>query len=196
MTLLTRDDVIAGLRDLIDELHRAEETATIRIVGGSALALRHFSHRMMSRDVDALRLLTGSETAVLEAVARIADRRGWSHDWFNFEVASADAEPTMGSRHIEWETVYDTRGVVVQIADASSMLAMKLRANRPGRDTDDIRQLLAICEITTVEEADDFYSEFYPGDALSDRAWEMVSRILAGGPLPSPRTPPPLDLGD
>lgn len=40
---------------------------------------------------------------------------------------------------------------------------MKLRANRPGRDTRDIRMLLSLCEVTTLDEAEGFYEEFYPG---------------------------------
>ena len=37
-TSLERDDIIAGLRDLVDELRRAREVAGIRLVGGAALA--------------------------------------------------------------------------------------------------------------------------------------------------------------
>lgn len=31
---------------------------------------------------------------------------------------------------------------------------MKLRANRPGRDVDDIRQLLALCSLATLAEVE------------------------------------------
>jgi hypothetical protein len=194
MSLLSRDDLIDGLRELIAEIQGAGESATLRIVGGGAMTLRHVSRRAMTQDVDALRLISGTESTVLEAAARVATRHGWAPNWFNFEVAAADAEPRLGSRTIRWETIYDDRGVIVQVADAASMLAMKLRANRPGRDTDDIRQLLAICSIETVDVADDFYGEFYPGDALSQRAWQMVSAILSEGPLSPPESPGPVDL--
>lgn len=158
------------------------------------MTLRHVGRRAMTQDVDALRLISGTESAVIEAAARVATRHGWAPNWFTFAVAAADAEPRLGSRTISWETIYDDRGVTVQVADAESMLAMKLRANRPGRDTDDIRQLLAICGIETVDDADDFYGEFYPGDSLSPRAWQMVTAILAEGPLSAPESPGPVDL--
>lgn len=58
---------------------------------------------------------------------------------------------------------------------------MKLRANRPGRDVNDIRQLLALCSVTTLEDAEAHYEDFYPGDGLTDRAIGMVQRILEGG---------------
>jgi len=56
---------------------------------------------------------------------------------------------------------------------------MKLRADRPGRDTRDIRMLLSLCDIATLDEAEDFYEEFYPGDRLDPRAVTIVSAILA-----------------
>ena len=37
---LDREDIIAGLRDLITELRSAGEVAGIRLVGGAALVLR------------------------------------------------------------------------------------------------------------------------------------------------------------
>jgi hypothetical protein len=43
---------------------------------------------------------------------------------------------------------------------------MKLRANRPGRDTRDIRLLMGLCGTTTREEAETLYEEFYPVDYL------------------------------
>lgn len=195
MALLNRDDVLSGLRELIAEIHAAGEPATIRIVGGSAMALKYDEFRAMSQDVDALRLLSGSESVVLAAAARVGRRHDWPDDWFNFKVAEADAEPTLGERRIQWETVYDREKVVLQIADAESMLAMKLRSNRPGRDTADLRQLLALCDVTSVEQAGEFYGEFYPGDSLSDRAWALVENILADGPLRPRPLPGDVDLG-
>ena len=62
-------------------------------------------------------------------------------------------------------------------------------AERRGRDTDDIRKLLALCEIRTIVDAEALYEEFYPGDALVERAISMVERIFAGGlprEVPSP----------
>lgn len=72
---------------------------------------------------------------------------------------------------------------------------MKLRANRPGRDTDDIRQLLVLCDVSTLAEAEALYEDFYPGDGLTDRAVAMVTRIFELG-LPAPADAPgPVDLG-
>lgn len=71
---------------------------------------------------------------------------------------------------------------------------MKLRANRPGRDTNDIRQLLSLCGIATLEAAEGLYEDYYPGDGLSDRAVGMVERILDGGLPEHVPSPGPIDL--
>lgn len=95
---------------------------------------------------------------------------------------------------MEWETIYDKNGIVIHVASKEAMLAMKLRANRPGRDTRDIRLLLALCNIRTLEDAKELYEEFYPGDLLTDRAERMVTAILAGEPTPPPPSPGPIEI--
>ncbi len=192
-TVLDRKSIIEGLRDLIGELRDAGEAAGIRLVGGAALALRYFD-RGTTQDLDSLHIQPGTDDAVSAAAARVASRRGWDPAWLNFAVEQADAIPTFGRREVEWEPIYDDEGIVIQVAAKEAMLAMKLRANRPGRDTNDIRQLLRLCDIESLDQAEELYEDFYPGDALTDRAVSMVNAILAAG-LPERVSPPgPIDL--
>lgn len=191
-TALDRDDIITGLRELIAELRAADQVAGIRLVGGAALALRYFD-RGTTQDLDSLHVRPGSDEAVAAAAARVARRHDWDPAWLNFEVNKADALPTLG-RAVEWESIYDQDGIVIQVASKEALLAMKLRANRPGRDTRDIRLLLGLCLVTTLEDAEDFYEEFYPGDGLTPRATGIVTAILAGGPPPAPEPPDPVAL--
>lgn len=192
MTLLDRDDLVGALRELVAELHAEGEAVGLQIVGGAALALRHYQRRS-TVDLDALHVRPGSDDSVAAAADRIATRRGWDAGWLNFGVTATGGEPIFG-RPSTWETIHDDGLVIIQVASAETLLAMKLRANRPGRDTDDIRQLLALCDIQSVEAADEFFTEFYPGDALSNRAWKMVTAILEAGPLAKPDAPAPVDL--
>jgi hypothetical protein len=188
VTTLNRDDVIVGLRDLVAELQSAGEVAGIRLVGGAALALRYFD-RGVTQDLDVLHVRPGSDAAVAAAASRVAERHDWDTSWLNFGVTQADALPTLG-RVVEWDTIYDKHGIVVQVAAKEALLAMKLRANRPGRDTRDMRLLIALCGMTALEAVRSLYEEFYPGDDLADRAVQMVSAILADGPVEAPVTPP------
>lgn len=191
-TSLNRDDIIGGLRELIAELRASNEVAGIRLVGGAALALRYFD-RGTTQDLDSLHIQPGSDEAVAVAAARVADRHGWAPEWLNFRVEHADALPTFG-RQVEWETIFDQNGIAIEVASKEALLAMKLRANRPGRDTNDIRQLLRLCDVATLEAAEDLYEDYYPGDGLSDRAVGMVQRILDGGLPDHVPSPGPIDL--
>ncbi|MET0887716.1 MAG: hypothetical protein ABWX92_14845 [Mycetocola sp.] len=69
---------------------------------------------------------------------------------------------------------------------------MKLRANCPGRDTRDIRLLLALCDVHTFEGAGELYEQFYPGDTLTRRAETIVNAILEGEPTAAPESPGPI----
>lgn len=191
-TTLDREDIITGLRELIAELGAAGEVAGIRLVGGAALSLRYFD-RGTTQDLDALHVRPGTDDAVAAAAARVSARHGWDPAWLNFEVTKADALPTPG-RAVEWDTIYDRDEIVIQVASKEALLAMKLRANRPGRDTRDIRMLLSLCDIATLDEAEDFYEEFYPGDGLDPRAVTIVTTILSEGVLEMPKPPGPINL--
>lgn len=191
-TALDRNAIIIGLRDLVAELRNSGEVAGIRLVGGAALALCYFD-RGTTQDLDVLHVRPGSDDSVAAAAERVALKHGWDAKWLNFEVTKADAVPTLG-RVVEWETIYDEDGIVIQVASKEGMLAMKLRANRPGRDTRDIRLLLALCQVHTLEDAEELYEEFYPGDALVPRAEKIVNAILNGEPTPAPPSPGPINI--
>jgi hypothetical protein len=141
-TALNREDIVTGFRELIAELRATGEVAGIKLVGGAALALRYFD-RGTTQDLDALHVRPGSDAAVSAAAARVAFRHDWDPAWLNFAVTKADALPALG-RAVEWESIYDENGIVIEVASKESLLAMKLRANRPGRDTRDIRFLLGV----------------------------------------------------
>lgn len=192
MALFGRADLIGALRELVEELRKSGDPIGLRLVGGGALALRYFE-RESTRDLDAFHVRPGTDEAVAAAALAVAQRRGWEENWLNFEVTNTAAEPQWG-KVVEWETIFEEDGIVIQVASAEALLAMKLRANRPGRDTDDIRQLLALCNVSAVEAADELYADYYPGESLPDRAWTMVERILSRGPLEKPDPVGPVDL--
>lgn len=185
MTLFTREDVAEALRLLAKELAERGVSSTIQIVGGAALALRHFD-RESTRDVD-ISIRLGDPDAFRDAASVVASRMGWDGDWINDE--SAKYIPRLGA-DIAWETIYERDGIVIQVAPADAILAMKLRANRPGRDNADIGRLMAICGLSTIEELEELYANYWPGDALEDRAIQIVERILDVGIPTTPATPP------
>jgi hypothetical protein len=190
MTRFDRDGLELGLRQLVAKLQSSGGRSGLRIVGGAALALRYFD-RESTVDIDAHPI--GDAVHVLAAGREVAEENGWPDDWLNNQAAIFI--PEYGSAPVAWETLYDDGTVVIQVASSDAMLAMKLRANRPGRDDTDIAKLMVLCDIASVSEAEELYESFYSAEVMPDRAVTMVSKILAIGLPEVPPTPPMPDLG-
>lgn len=72
---------------------------------------------------------------------------------------------------------------------------MKINASRPGRDVQDIANLLAICNIQDVGEAEELMDKYYPGDGLSEKALRLLNPIFEQGLPPIPAPPPSIGFG-
>jgi hypothetical protein len=185
---LTRQDLINGLSELVRRAHAAGVSGvSIRIVGGAALRLAHFD-RATTADIDAQIEPLAPLTPIIEAIAR---DRGWATDWLNNKAVMFI--PTLGQT-VDWEPVLDEADISIAVAPLDALLAMKLNAARPGRDTDDIAKLLALNDIESVACAEDLFESFYPGDALPDRTIKLLDRILQSGLPPKPSAPPPFNF--
>jgi hypothetical protein len=181
--MLDRDDLESALRELARLLLERGTTGDVQVFGGAALSLGLFD-RGTTADIDARLHFDADITDLLEL---IADRRGWEGDWLN--DAGKGFLPMYG-REVEWQTIFDRDGVTIRLASAEALLAMKLNAHRPGRDDDDIAQLMVICGVDTLAGAEEVFEAYYPGDCLTERAMRMVQGILDGG-LPEPLEVPP-----
>lgn len=188
----SRKEILSALRQLLENLPDRESITTIRIVGGAALALNYFERRL-TFDIDAVSTSSGEEQLLLHIAHELAKQNNWPESWFNFEVMKADAIPRLG-KTVEWEKIYAENTTVIEVASAEALLAMKLRANRQGRDTDDIRNLMGLCDKTTMESLEELYESYYPGDVLPARAVLLVERILAAGIPQPPEKLPPLEF--
>jgi hypothetical protein len=183
MHAFDRRALMDALSELIAALRLRGVTGRMQIFGGAALALCHFN-RGTTVDIDA-RLRFDAD--VRESVALIAERRGWGSDWVNDDGASF--LPAYG-RDVEWTEIFEADGLVIEIASAEALLAMKLRAGRPGRDGQDIARLMVICGLSSVSELEDVHEAYYPGDGLSPQAEKLVTRIIDVGLPDRPDTPP------
>ena len=185
---LNRADLLEALQELIHELRARNVSGEIRIVGGAALSLSYFE-RDVTQDIDVMNVQGGENEAVAEAARSVASRLDLNDNWLNFEVTRIDALPTLG-REVEWHTIFSSAEITIQVASAETLLAMKLRANRPGRDVNDIRALLALVGITDVASAETLYESFYPGDVLPDRAIQILDNLFAEVDPPTISVPP------
>lgn len=187
---LTRQDIIDGIRSLAVELRRNGHTARLQLVGGAAIALTVNGVRHTTRDVDAV--LTPA-AAVDAAAATVADQHGWPHDWLNDDAAQF--LPSGFGRHAEWSTLHSDDTVTIEVASIETLLAMKLHAaqRRGARESADLIDLLPLVGITTVDDAEVLYGDFYPGDEFTARTARLVQGILDAG-TPAPEVPPAPDF--
>lgn len=184
MVDLTRDDMIAGLREVITRLNASGHTASIRIIGGAAMLLRYDVDRRITADIDAS---IHTEAELEPLVRSIAAERGWPDDWLNTSARGfipIAAEPL-------WAPLYVDERVSMWVATPGSLLAMKLRAARPSRDADDIAVLMAILMISTIDEAEAVFEHYFPGELPPDRAYTLLEAILSRGLPDAPSPAPP-----
>jgi len=131
------------------------------------------------------------EKPILRAAIEVANENGWAHDWLNSNatifIPSYGADP-------EWEVLYSSDNITVEVASPLALLAIKLNASRPGRNVQDSANLLAICEIRDLEAAENILNDFYPGDGPSDKALCLLRPIFEQGLPAVPEVPPPPDF--
>ncbi len=188
---LDRDDLIAGLREVIERAHRQGiGPVSIRIIGGAALRLAYFE-RATTVDIDARIDPVGELTPIID---EIASERGWPADWLNSEAQKAGFIPTWG-RQVDWRPLYSDGSVSIEVASVEALLVMKLRAfeKRGRRDLGDVLGLLPLTGLTSVAEVEELFEEFFPGDALKQTTVDFLRTTLAEDLTALP-TPPSIDF--
>ncbi|WP_052593060.1 DUF6036 family nucleotidyltransferase [Luteipulveratus mongoliensis] len=148
---LPPDEIRDLLADLGDRLQDQDIHATVYVVGGAAIALRH-SRSRTTQDVDAA---IEPEREVLAIARDIAQERDLPPNWLN-----SSAGPYIPPRAMDGVHAEQLGGLTVQIAPAEHLLAMKLAAGRE-RDIDDLLLLADELGITTAEEAVDVVAQVY-----------------------------------
>lgn len=167
---LTRADLVSGLRDLVERLHDDGLETSVYIVGGAALSLSYDSERGTTDDIDAK---LSPAPRCLDHAATIARARGWADDWLN---TSAEVFIPI-ARDAGWQLLWDDGITRVWVASAECSLAMKLRASRRGRDSDDIANLLAHLGIGSAEQAEELFETFYPGEVVEPKGLRILADV-------------------
>ena len=169
--LLERDEILDVLTDLARRLAADGVEGRVRVLGGAAVAIEH-RDRAATRDVDALYFPAPEIDA---AAAVIAAERGWPDDWLSDAVGMYASD----FDHLaSWSTVIETDEVVVSVAPADLLLAMKLLAGRGRRDGEDIDLLLETCGVDSIVEAEEIFERYYPREEISERARRQLESQL------------------
>jgi hypothetical protein len=160
--LLEPADVEPLLREFARRISEDGQRATVRVVGGAAIALLN-PDRRLTQDIDVAIHPSGSWSHVAAAMAA---EHGLAPDWINDAVAAR--LPFVGRE--EWHELVRHGEVAVLVASPRLLLAMKLFANRGVRDTDDIHFLLDACGVESLEKAQEIYEEYHAQELLSASA--------------------------
>ncbi|MFG3339661.1 DUF6036 family nucleotidyltransferase [Glycomyces sp. NPDC048151] len=170
MSLLGREEIIELLTELGAELEASGERADLFLVGGAAMALA-YNTRRATRDLDAV---FEPKQIVYSAARKVAERHGLAEDWLNDAVKGFlpgdDPNATL---------LFEQPGIAVRVASPRYLFAMKAVAARVGRDSDDLRQLYSLAGFSSIDEALDTVTEFYPPHLLTPKTEFLVRELLS-----------------
>jgi hypothetical protein len=169
---LSRTQITQALRRLGELAHEQKVTLEVSLYGGAVFTLVYGS-RDATKDVDAV--VRQSEIAKKLAL-RVARELNLPEDWLNDQVKQFLAEKEAKRQLTEADF---GEGLRISVPTAAYLLAMKLRACRPPLpgypgDYGDIRFLVQKMGIASVEAAEAIHDKFFPHDALSDTAKEVI----------------------
>jgi Nucleotidyltransferase of unknown function (DUF6036) len=173
--LLDREALLELLGTLATRLKTRGVRASVYVIGGAAISLV-FDSRCATRYIDAV-VLDG-DGPLMEEVQRLGRERGLPGSWLNEQAAMY-----VSRRNDEHKAVvFDHPNLAVAAASPEHLLAMKLRAARAS-DAADVRLLLGVLGIESVDGASGVLEDVFPDTTLSDRARLLVEDIL--GPAAS-----------
>ena len=149
----------------------------LSLYGGAVFTLVYGS-RDSTKDVDAL--IQPSDIG-RRLARQVASEQALPEDWINADVAQFLAERE-AKRQLPPGRF--GAGLVVTVPTAAYLLALKLRACRPPLpgypgDAPDIRFLIGKIKPGSLAEVKALFERFFPHDALTDRAVEIVEAALA-----------------
>jgi hypothetical protein len=192
-----------GLLDAFDAIGEAAIAAQTRldiaVFGGSALILAS-NFRFATEDVDIAELAQPWPTWLTNAVTDIAQKNGWSDNWFNDAVSFHLSAHAQTDDLVRWGTFprsLEQVGLTVFVPTAEYLFALKLKASRvsdfsKGRqDLIDIANLMQVLGITAVEQAITILAKYFPASAAhADKERFVVKYLLSQESLgDAPRYP-------
>lgn len=169
--LLDRETLRSAFEALAEKLRRRGVVGEIHVFGGAAMVLA-FDSRAAPRDVDALFAPDGH---VLGAAQEVATDLGLPRSWLNIQAPSY-----VSGRAGRGTPVFDHSHLRVMVTPAEHLLAMKVRAARAVRDSDDIRLLLDHLKLREIAEVEAVVARFFPDEPLEDRCRRLVEDLLEG----------------
>jgi Nucleotidyltransferase of unknown function (DUF6036) len=177
--ILSRKDILRGLRRLDEKARKAHLVVEIAIYGGAALCLA-FDTRAATRDVDVV--IRSAPQFVRKAASEIAREEEWPEEWLNdgvkgFIAASEDL------RLMQDFTASGGTGLRIFVPSPEYLFAMKCMSMRAegldgSHDISDIEALADIAGIADAREALTIVESFYPSARVPPKVRFGVEEIM------------------
>ena len=168
---LAREDILRLFELLNDELRASGIHGELYLVGGAVMCLA-YGARPSTRDVDAA---FRPSAGVRQAAIRVAERMGVDPDWLN------DGVKGFMSSQGEFAAFLELDHLRVMLAQPEYLLAMKCMAMRLGaefRDQDDVRFLLRLLDVRSVDAAMSMITKYYPMDHFPQKTLYVLPDLL------------------
>lgn len=178
---LTREQILAALRALSDELGKQGITGEVCLFGGTVMVLA-FTARLTTKDVDALFHPTQT---IRELARRIADEQHLPADWLNDGVKGfvSARHDTIAGNLPQFPHLRLTMPV------PEYLLAMKCMAARIGgttgesSDVADITFLIHHLKLKSAQEVLDLVGQYYPENRVAVKTQYLVEGLFAEGKI-------------
>ena len=167
---MDRDEILSLLNELGDRLEARGVRGEMFLVGGAAISLA-YSTRRSTADLDAI---FEPKQVIYEVAASMARDHALPAGWLNDAVKGFLPGSDPNAR-----VLLEHSGLRVTIASPRYLLAMKLIASRVERDEDDLRLLIGLCGITSVQEAIEPIESLYGGRPIEAKVRYLVAELLA-----------------
>jgi hypothetical protein len=176
---LTREQILAALQALSDELGKQGVTGELCLFGGTVMVLA-FTARLTTKDVDALFQPTQT---IRELARRIAIEQNLPADWLNDGVkgfVSGRHETTTGNL-----PQYPHLRLTMPVPEY--LLAMKCMAARIGAATDkpsdiaDITFLIRHLKLKSAKDVLDLVGQYYPANRIPVKTQYLVEGLFEEG---------------
>jgi hypothetical protein len=146
-------------------------TANLRIIGGTAMVLRHGS-RLGTTDIDAV---IWPERGILEAADSIASREGLGLGWLNDAARRFLPER---AEFVAYDSPVPLQRLALSLADDETLLAMKCNALRGAKDSEDIVVLAKALGMKSVDQLRDHTHRMYGRQVVDADAMAILEGVV------------------
>ena len=159
---MDKEQILALLHELGDELAEEQSYATINVCGGAAIAIA-YNNLKSSDDIDAVLTDFDDKNKFTECVKRVGERHNLPHNWLN-----EDVKIFVNSMKEICFTDFGKFGTLsIRIGSEEQMLAMKLFAARENKDLDDAVMLAKTLNIASKEELNNILYKYFSDKSIN-----------------------------